>query len=706
MGIIAHVDHGKTTMSDSLLAAAGLLSPGMAGTALALDFMEEEQKRQMTIKAANVSLLHERNGTAYVINLIDTPGHVDFSGRVTRSLRAIDGAVVVVDSVEEIMVQTETVTRQALEERVRPVLYINKIDRLIKELRLNSEQIQERIGRIITEFNRLIELYAEPEYREKWKVSFSGNTVAMGSAKDRWGFNAEVAKEKGVKFQDVVDAYTQDTIAQLRERAPLHEAILNMSVEAMPPPHVAQKYRIPKIWKGDINSEVGQAMMNCKDDGPVVMAITNIVVDPQAGVVASGRLFSGTIKEGSTFHLLGARVDQRVQQVCIYMGPYREIIGTISAGNIPALLGLDAAKSGETLSTVKDIAPFESVHYVTEPVVTIAVEPKYSRDLPKLVELLRRLSLEDPNLVTKINEETGEYLIAGMGTLHLEIATTLITKTGLEIATSTPIVIYRESVKGTAGPVEGKSPNKHNKVYLSVEPLPDKIVDMIKEGKIGEYQDRHEMAKILREEGWPPDEARGVWSVDEGSNMLVETTKGAQYLQEVKEMVIGGYRWGLKEGPLAYEQIRGIKVKLTDVSLHEDPVHRGPAQIMPMSRRAFFIAFLSANPVLLEPIQRITVKVPPDLLGAATSVISQKRGKIVSVDQRGHLTYVVGELPTAETFDLSEVMRSQSQGRAFWGLEFARWAPVPQSLVGQVITDIRKRKGLPPEPPTAQDFVD
>jgi elongation factor 2 len=678
----------------------------MAGTAFALDFMEEEQKRQMTIKAANVSLLHERNGIPYVINLIDTPGHVDFSGRVTRSLRAIDGAVVVVDSVEEIMVQTETVTRQALEERVRPVLYINKIDRLIKELRLDAGQIQTRIGRIITEFNRLIELYAEPEYREKWKVSFASNTVAMGSAKDRWGFNAEIAKEKGVKFQDVVDAYNNDTAAQLRERAPLHEAILNMAVEMMPPPHVAQRYRIPKIWKGDINSDVGKAMMNCDDNGPVVMAITNIVVDPQAGAVASGRLFSGTIKDGETFHLLGARVDQRVQQVCIYMGPYREIVGEISAGNIPALLGLDAAKSGETLSTVKDIAPFESVHYVTEPVVTIAVEPKYSRDLPKLVEILRRLSLEDPNLVTKINEETGEYLIAGMGTLHLEIATTLITKTGLEIVTSTPIVIYRESVKGTAGPVEGKSPNKHNKILLSVEPLPDKIVDMIKEGKIGEYQDKHEMAKILREENWPPDEARGVWSVDEGSNMLIEVTKGAQYLQEVKEMVIAGYQWGLKEGPLAYEQIRGIRVKITDMSLHEDPVHRGPAQIMPMSRRAFFIAFLSANPVLLEPVQRITVKVPPDLLGAATSVISQKRGKIVSVDQRGHLVYVVGELPTAETFNLSEVMRGQSQGRAFWGLEFARWAPVPQSLIGQVIADIRKRKGLSPDPPTAQDFVD
>ncbi|TMI60041.1 GTP-binding protein, partial [Candidatus Bathyarchaeota archaeon] len=223
LGIIAHVDHGKTTMTDSLLAAAGLLSPNLAGTALAMDFMEEEQKRQMTIKAANVSLLHEKDGTSYVMNLIDTPGHVDFSGRVTRSLRAIDGAVVVVDSVEEVMVQTETVTRQAVEERVRPVLYINKIDRLIKELKLTPEGIMERIGRIIRDFNGLIELYAEPQFREKWKVSFATNTVAMGSAKDRWGFTSDVAKRKGVKFQDVIDAYNNNKLEELRTRAPIHE---------------------------------------------------------------------------------------------------------------------------------------------------------------------------------------------------------------------------------------------------------------------------------------------------------------------------------------------------------------------------------------------------------------------------------------------------------------------------------------------------
>src|SRR2546427_5994037 len=252
----------------------------------------------MTIKAANVSLLHEEGGTSYVINLIDTPGHVDFSGKVTRSLRAIDGAVVVVDSVEEVMVQTETVTRQALEERVRPVLYINEIDRLIKELKLTSEQIQERIARIIKDFNALLDLYAEPEFREKWKVSFATNTVAMGSAKDRWGFNAVVAKKKGIKFSDVVDAYLNGKVEELKNNAPIHEAILGMAVGGMPPPHKAQVYRIPKIWHGDPDSEYGQAMIKCDDKGPVLMSVKNIVVEPQAGSVEWGRFFSCTVLDG------------------------------------------------------------------------------------------------------------------------------------------------------------------------------------------------------------------------------------------------------------------------------------------------------------------------------------------------------------------------------------------------------------------------
>jgi elongation factor 2 len=293
-----------------------------------------------------------------------------------------------------------------------------------------------------------------------------------------------------------------------------------------------------------------------------------------------------------------------------------------------------------------------------------------------------------------------------MGTLHLEIATTLITKTGLEIVTTKPIVIYREAIRTPAGPVEGKSPNKHNKIDIKVEPLEQEVMDLIKAGKVTEYTDKAEMAKTLRGVGWEPDEARGVWSIDEPYNIIIDQTKGAQYVQEAKDMILAGYRWGLKEGPIAYEQIRGLKVKITDVKLHEDPVHRGPAQMMPMVRRAIFAAFLSAAPTLLEPIQKITTKVPNDLLGAVTSVITQKRGKVVSVDQKANLVYVTGEIPTVETFDLSEVMRGQTAGRAFWGLEFARWSPVPLSLLQTVVESIRKRKGLSLEPPKAADFAE
>ena len=704
-GIIAHVDHGKTTLTDSLLAAAGLLSPSMAGQALALDYLEEEQKRQMTIKAANISLYYERDVGNYLINLIDTPGHVDFSGRVTRSLRAIDGAVVVVDAVEGVMVQTETVTRQALEERVRPVLYVNKIDRLIKELRLTPDKIQATLGQIITDFNRLIEIYAEPEFREKWKVSPATGTLAFGSAKDRWGLTLGMVKEKGVNFSNIVDAYQNDTVDALAKEVPLYTAVLNMITEHMPNPLEAQKYRVPKVWHGDLNSDIGKAMVACDDNGPVVMSVIQVNVDRQAGVVATGRLFSGTIHDGDPVYLVNARAHGRVQQVGIYMGAFREIVGELSAGNIPALLGLSAARAGETIAANQEAFPFEAVKYVTEPVVTMAIEPRYSRDLPKLISILRNLSIEDPTLVTKIDEETGEYLISGMGQLHLEIAKTWIDKTGIETVTSNPIVIYRESIRGRAGPFESRSPNRHNRLIMSVEPLSPELVEMIRTGKIHDGMDRRELAKILRDYGWETDEARGIWVIDERSNILTETTKGVQRLDQIKGSITIGFTDSMESGPLAGEPVRGVKIRLEDATVHEDPVHFGPGQIIPATRAGIFATILSANPALLEPLLKINVKLPVEQVGLITSVIAQKRGRVLSIDQKEYLTYVTGEIPAAEAFDLSEVIRGATGGRAFWGTEFSRWELVPTNLQGPLVADIRKRKGMSPQPPRPQDLL-
>ena len=705
IGIIAHVDHGKTTTTDSLLAAAGLLSPTLAGKALALDYLEEEQQRQMTIKAANISLYYEMNGKPYVINMIDTPGHVDFSGRVTRALRAIDGAVVVVDAVEGVMTQTETVVRQALEERVKPVLYINKIDRLIKELRLTPEKIQETLVRIVMDINRLIEMYAEPQYKQEWKVSFQNGSVAIGSAKDRWGFTVPQAQKRGIKFKDVMNAFINNEIGWLRENAPLHEAILEMVINHHPPPHVAQRYRIPKIWTGDIDSEVGQAMVNCDENGPIVMIVTEVKVDPQAGVVATGRLFSGTVKEGDILQIVGRNIKKRVQQVTVYMGPNREIVGMLPAGNIPALLGIEDARAGDTLSTV-DLVPFESLHYVSEPVVTISVEPKHSRDLPKLVDFLNKLSIEDPTLVTTVRPETGEYLISGMGTLHLEIALTWIAKAGIEVVASKPIILYRETVTRRGKVFEGKSPNRHNRIYIQVEPLEEEIIQLIRKGELFNEMDRKQIARILRDHGWDADMARNVWMIDPKGNIFVDMTKGAQYLQESKALIIAGFQDVMERGPLAEEAMRGIKAILVNVELHEDPVHRGYAQIVPATRRTLYASILSADPILLEPVLKIEAKIPPELMGAVTSVITSKRGKILNITQQEYVTIVTGEIPAAETFDLSEAMRSATMGKAFWATEFSAWKPVPASLREKVIQEIRKRKGLPPRIPQISDFVE
>jgi len=708
-GVIAHVDHGKTTMSDSLLAASGIISPSVAGQALALDSMKLEQNRQMTIRGANVTLFYENEGKEYVINMIDTPGHIDFTGRVTRALRAIDGVVVVSDSVEGIMTQTETVTRQALEERVRPVLYINKIDRLVKELRLDPQSMQKWLSNIIAEFNRLIDIYAEPELKEKWKVSLQGNSVAFGSAKDRWGFNFKVAQKKGISFKDVYDAYTStdpDAIKSLADRSPLHEAVLGMVVQHHPPPHVAQRYRIPKIWPGDLDSDIGKSLLACNEKGPAVMMVTTINVDPQAGRVATGRLFSGTIKDGDEVYLIDAKRPGKVQSVNIYMGSTRDVVSMLPAGNIPALLGLDYAVAGETISTVKNIPAFESIKYVSEPVVTIAVEPKHPKDLPKLVEALRRITVEDPNLIVKINEETGETLMAGMGVLHLEIATSLLQEAGLNITTSQPLINYRETIRTKAGPVMSKSPNRHNKIFMRVELLGEDIIEMIKTGHIKEDMDKKEMARILREKGWNADEAKNVAAIDVGGNILIDETKGVQFIQESMDSIRSGFDDVVHSGPIAHESVRGLKFILHHFVPHEDPAHRGLAQLMPAARRSMLGSMLVANSVLLEPILGIEIKCPQEQIGTVAGVLSSKRGKLLNVEQKGLISIIQGEIPASETFDLSEVMRGGTAGKAMWNTYFKTWQPVPQSIFRSLVTDIRKRKGLNPEPPSYDEFID
>jgi elongation factor 2 len=705
-GVIAHVDHGKTTMSDSLLAYSGIIAPSAAGKALAMDFDKEEQARGITIYQANVTLLFSQKDEEYVINMIDTPGHVDFSGRVIRSLRAIDGAVVVCDAVEGIMTQTETVTRMALEERVKPVLFINKVDRLIKELRLTPEKMQEQLAALVSNFNQLIETYAEPEYKEKWKISIQDASVTFGSAKDRWAINVDIMKERGISFKDVIDAYQNEKVDELVEKAPLADAVLGMVVKHHPAPHEAQQYRIPQIWKGDLDSDIGKALLACSDDGPTIMMIVNMVLDPAAGPVAIGRLFSGTIKDGQTINIIDSKREGRVQSVNFFMGNQREQVGELGAGNIPALLGITEARAGNTISSIKDMPMFEGVKYVSEPVVQIAIEPKHPKDLPKLVETLKQLTIEDPNLIVKIDEESGETIVAGMGVLHLDVATHRIQDTKIEIITSEPLINYRETVTGSCDAVMSKSPNRHNKLFMRVEPLEPNIAQMLRTGEISDLKDKKVVSDLLKKEGWDTDTIKRVMKFDSRGNVLINGTKGVQFVHESTDSINSGFDDTMKEGPLCREQMRDCKFTFTHFVPHEDTAHRGLSQLGPASRRACMGALLTAGTTVLEPVLAIEVRVPTDLVGNVATVISGKRGKVLDMQQKGASSIIVGEIPASETFTLSEEMRGQTAGRATWNTSFKEWSQVPKSMIATAIADIRKRKGLAPEPPGIGEFID
>ncbi|BAI61296.1 elongation factor 2 [Methanocella paludicola SANAE] len=708
IGICAHIDHGKTTLSDNLLGGSGMISMDLAGKQLFMDFDEEEQARGITINAANVSMVHEVGGEEYLINLIDTPGHVDFGGDVTRAMRAVDGAVVVVDAVEGTMPQTETVLRQALRENVKPILFINKVDRLINELKIEKKDMPIRLAKVIDHVNKLVRNMS-PEHYEKdgWKLDAAKGTVCFGSALYKWAVSIPSMKASGIGFNEVYDYCKSGNMKDLALKSPLHSVLLDAVVHHLPNPLEAQKRRIPVIWRGDKESKVGKDLMTANPNEEIVFMVTKILTDPHAGEVAVGRLFAGTLARGQELYISGTATTNRVQSVAISMGADRVEVEKIPAGNIAAVTGLRDAIVGSTGSTVREMTPFEAIKHVSEPVMTVAVEAKNMKDLPKLVEALRQVAKEDPTVKVEINEETGEHLISGMGELHLEIVTkSRITRDrGIEVITSEPIVVYRETVISKAGPIEGKSPNKHNRFYVHIEPLEQPIFDAIKNGDFSMNMMEMDRRKMLESLGMNKDEAKGVTHVY-GTNMLIDQTKGIQYLKETMELIIEGMEEALKNGPLAREPAQGIKIRLVDVKLHEDAVHRGPAQVIPAMRTAVQGGVLMSGPTLLEPVQKVFISVPQTQMGAAVREIQGRRGVINDIQSEGDMSIIEGQAPVAELFGFASDIRGATEGRALWNTEFLGFFPVPGSMQNEIVINIRKRKGLKAEIPRPSDFLE
>ncbi|MBN1109819.1 MAG: elongation factor EF-2 [Methanomassiliicoccales archaeon] len=701
IGTAAHIDHGKTTLSDNLIAGAGMMSETLAGKQLMLDYDEQEQARGITINAANASMVHTWHGNDYLINLIDTPGHVDFGGDVTRAMRALDGCVILVCAVEGIMPQTETVIRQALKERVRPVLFINKVDRLVNELKVTEQEMQQRFVQIITEVNKRIMANLPEDLRKKWQVRVEDGSVAFGSAFNNWAISVPYMKKSGISFKDVYNYCKNEDQKTLAKKSPVHEVLLDMVITHVPNPFDAQKIRIPVIWKGELDSEVGKAMMSCDRNGPTTFMCTKIIIDPHAGEVAMGRLFSGKVVRGQEMYVLGMPNVNRVQTVAMSVGADRIAVDEVEAGNIVALSGLKDAISGATCSSEKDMEPFEKISHYTEPVVTVAIEAKHMKDLPKLVDVLRTVGKADPSIVVQINQETGENLLSGMGELHLEITQyRIVNDHKVDIKASEPIVVYRESVKGRAGPFEGKSPNKHNKFYIMVEPLEEAVVQAIKNDEIkteGKIKDPKALAKQLTDLGMDKDQAKGVVSF-KNNNVFLDLTKGIQNLHETMELCKQAFDEAMEIGPLANERVMGVKVMLVDAKLHEDSIHRGPGQVIPATRSGIYGAMCQAERVLLEPLQKVYINSPQDMMGDVTRELQGRRSTIEDIRQDHDATIIVAKAPVAEMFGFASAIRGATQGRALWSTENSGFVRVPGELQDKVVGDIRKRKGLNPQP--------
>lgn len=607
-----------------------------------------------------------------MVNLVDTPGHVDFSGKVTRSLRIIDGAIVVVDAVEGVMAQTENVLQAAVGDRVRPVLFINKLDRLIRELKLSPKEIQDKLTAIIKRVNDIIvETMGTPD-SASWQVSPESDTVAFGSALHTWGFTISQMNRHGLRFRDVLRFYEQDHVDQLAQLLPITDPILEMVLQKLPSPRQAQSYRIQHIWKGKLDSPAGLALGMCGSDGPLIGLVSSLVEDPRYGQVAVARIFSGTVRQGTMTRVLPADFKSTIQRVSLFMGSKRIVVPAVVAGNICGLAGLEGVKAGDTIIgqlTPSGMVPFEEIRYVNEPVVTVSIEPRLPRELPRLLSYLESLTKMDPNLLVRVNKDTGEYLLSGIGLLHLEITIHDIEKVGIPVIASEPIVLYRETPRGAVVLRERQfSPNGRNALRLAANSA---------------YHPASEFEGNVED----------TWLLDERGNKLTCRVPGKNVPKTAQEALVSGFVWACDRGPLCGEPIGAAVVRILEVDLSSDLQDQGRVELMSMMKETLFQALARSGVTLLEPIYQIQVLIPNNSLRDVSSIILGRRGKVEQVEQKGPLVAIKGLIPVVETFDLATVLRSQTSGRAVWQTRFADWRPVPENRLESIASAIRKRKG-------------
>jgi len=816
LSVIAHVDHGKSTLTDSLFAGAGLIRMEHAGTKRVTDGRADEEARCITIKSTGVSLLFppSTEHPETLINLIDSPGHVDFSSEVTAALRVTDGAFVVVDCVEGVCVQTETVLRQALQERIQPVLILNKLDRLFLELQCNPEEMYQRFCRVIESVNVIVATYQDDTLGDltidpmKGNVAFTAGLMGWGftlnqmatfyagqlkttpekvlknlwgnrfvnkktnkwssnpecdvsSSNAQWtrGFSEFVIKPLTSVFEACRDDITNwDNLDRFLKRTsitldsnqrqltrkelikcvlqkwiPAHKPLIELAVKHLPSPVVAQKYRAASLYTGPLDDVTARAIMNCDPEGPLTVYISKMAPEkpkePGSRFLAFGRVFSGSIHPGQHIRILGPQYqpgkkndlfEVSVSRVCS-MVPKPTSVQGVPCGNLVALQGIDKylSKNG-TLATDPDSFPMKNMTFSVAPVVKQAVEPCKTKDLQKLAQAMKQLSNSDNLVQCSHDEQSGEWIIAGAGELHLEICFNDLQQImgDAKIQIKDPVVSYCETVIGESSIVcLAKSPNNHNRLFGKASPMQSNLVEQILDGDFDVSPNKS--AKALQHEfQWDPSEAKNVWGFaptqGNQANVLVNCTRGVQYMNEIKDSCVAALEWTSKTGILAEEPLQGVRFSLTDSQLHADAIHRGGNQIIPAMRKWLFACQLTASPRLLEPIYFVEITCPRHSVKGCYSTLLKRRGVIQEEIPREQTNLVVVKafLPVAESFGFTASLRAETGGEAFPTLSFHHWQLVDGdplesgSPANVIVKQIRDRKGLPAEIPSLDNFLD
>jgi len=517
----------------------------------------------------------------------------------------------------------------------------------------------------------------------------------------------------------------------MRKWLPAGDALLQMITIHLPSPVTAQKYRMEMLYEGPHDDEAAIAVKNCDPKGPLMMYISKMVPTADKGrFFAFGRVFSGVVATGMKARIMGpnyvpGKKDdlyvKTIQRTILMMGRYTEPIEDVPCGNVCGLVGVDQfiVKTG-TITTFENAHNMRVMKFSVSPVVRVAVECKNPADLPKLVEGLKRLAKSDPLVQCSI-EESGEHIIAGAGELHLEICLKDLEEDHacIPIKVSEPVVSYRETVSEESDRVcLSKSPNKHNRLYMKAVPMPDGLADDIEKGDVTPRQEVKERARYMSEKyEYDPTEARKIWCFGPegtGANIVVDVTKGVQYLNEIKDSVVAGFQWASKEGVLCEENMRGVRFDVHDVTLHADAIHRGGGQIIPTARRCFYAAVLTAKPRLLEPIYMVEIQSPEAAVGGIYGVLNRRRGHVFEENRIiGTPMFVVkAYLPVNESFGFTADLRSNTSGQAFPQCVFDHWQILPgdpfelTSKPGIIVTESRKRKGLKEGIPPLDNFFD